>query len=285
MLSDFDLINFPLFWLFCSGKKCWVEFQVFWFVELISTEFIFLFIFYQPTNLCKLCYSLFHHANPLSHRWVSFFPDDKSLNGYFLVWHAIENPWCLYLHALTFNFFDAAFATSYLFSWGLTCEVLYGWNVQRKFIEEHNNYWQWEGKGEGIWYYLSLAMEMWTGNLNFPFSLQIKVSIMLWYSICLHFHFVLVMINFLALSCLTNATVHLQLIDVGFFVCLDSFLSLLTIMPMRMLMALWRLLNTRLVLSNRFMMQMHVCWKKLRHVDWKSSLVLSATFLQALNIS
>ncbi|XP_043808451.1 protein POLLEN DEFECTIVE IN GUIDANCE 1 isoform X2 [Manihot esculenta] len=35
------------------------------------------------------------------------------------------------------------------------------------------------------------------------------------------------------------------LIDVGFFVCLDSFLSLLTIMPMRMLMTLWRLLNTR----------------------------------------
>ncbi|RVW89285.1 Protein pollen defective in guidance 1 [Vitis vinifera] len=38
------------------------------------------------------------------------------------------------------------------------------------------------------------------------------------------------------------------LIDVGFFVCLDSFLSLLTIMPTRILMALWRLLNARLVI-------------------------------------
>ncbi|KAJ9135685.1 hypothetical protein P3X46_032838 [Hevea brasiliensis] len=35
------------------------------------------------------------------------------------------------------------------------------------------------------------------------------------------------------------------LIDVGFFVCLDSFLSLLTIMPTRMLMTLWRLLSRR----------------------------------------
>ncbi|OAY29335.1 protein POLLEN DEFECTIVE IN GUIDANCE 1 [Manihot esculenta] len=35
------------------------------------------------------------------------------------------------------------------------------------------------------------------------------------------------------------------LIDVGFFVCLDSFLSLLTIMPTRMLMTLWRLLSAR----------------------------------------
>ncbi|KAM4119829.1 hypothetical protein ACJW30_03G088900 [Castanea mollissima] len=35
------------------------------------------------------------------------------------------------------------------------------------------------------------------------------------------------------------------LIDVGFFVCLDSFLSLLTIMPTRILMTLWRLLRTR----------------------------------------
>ncbi|KAJ4837767.1 Protein POLLEN DEFTIVE IN GUIDANCE 1 [Turnera subulata] len=35
------------------------------------------------------------------------------------------------------------------------------------------------------------------------------------------------------------------LIDVGFFVCLDSFLSLLTIMPTRILTTLWRLLNTR----------------------------------------
>ncbi|XP_050275612.1 protein POLLEN DEFECTIVE IN GUIDANCE 1 isoform X2 [Quercus robur] len=35
------------------------------------------------------------------------------------------------------------------------------------------------------------------------------------------------------------------LIDVGFFVCLDSFLSLLTIMPTRIVMTLWRLLRTR----------------------------------------
>ncbi|KAF3432081.1 hypothetical protein FNV43_RR26820 [Rhamnella rubrinervis] len=35
------------------------------------------------------------------------------------------------------------------------------------------------------------------------------------------------------------------LIDVGFFVCFDSFLSLLTIMPARILMTCWRLLNTR----------------------------------------
>ncbi|WCJ33656.1 hypothetical protein M5689_015007 [Euphorbia peplus] len=35
------------------------------------------------------------------------------------------------------------------------------------------------------------------------------------------------------------------LIDVGFFVCFDSFLSLLTIMPTRILMSLWRLLTTR----------------------------------------
>ncbi|XP_076956492.1 protein POLLEN DEFECTIVE IN GUIDANCE 1-like [Bidens hawaiensis] len=34
-------------------------------------------------------------------------------------------------------------------------------------------------------------------------------------------------------------------IDVGFFVCLDSFLSLLTIMPIRLLTTCWRLLKTR----------------------------------------
>jgi len=37
----------------------------------------------------------------------------------------------------------------------------------------------------------------------------------------------------------------LQLIDVGFFVCFNSFLSLLTVMPTRMLMTIWRLLKTR----------------------------------------
>ncbi|XP_061368890.1 protein POLLEN DEFECTIVE IN GUIDANCE 1 [Gastrolobium bilobum] len=35
------------------------------------------------------------------------------------------------------------------------------------------------------------------------------------------------------------------LIDVGFFVCFDSFLSLLTIMPTRIMMTVWRLLKTR----------------------------------------
>ncbi|GAU29906.1 hypothetical protein TSUD_148130 [Trifolium subterraneum] len=35
------------------------------------------------------------------------------------------------------------------------------------------------------------------------------------------------------------------LIDVGFFVCFDSFLSLLTIMPTRILMTIWRILKTR----------------------------------------
>ncbi|KAD7117597.1 hypothetical protein E3N88_04865 [Mikania micrantha] len=35
------------------------------------------------------------------------------------------------------------------------------------------------------------------------------------------------------------------LIDVGFFVCLDSFLSLLTIMPIRLITTSWRLLRTR----------------------------------------
>ncbi|CAN1248558.1 Protein POLLEN DEFECTIVE IN GUIDANCE 1 [Linum perenne] len=35
------------------------------------------------------------------------------------------------------------------------------------------------------------------------------------------------------------------LIDVGFFVCLDSFLSLLTVMPARILMTVWKLLTSR----------------------------------------
>ncbi|KAL5192071.1 Protein POLLEN DEFECTIVE IN GUIDANCE 1 [Glycine soja] len=35
------------------------------------------------------------------------------------------------------------------------------------------------------------------------------------------------------------------LIDVGFFVCFDSFLSLLTVMPARIMMTIWRLLKTR----------------------------------------
>lgn len=40
------------------------------------------------------------------------------------------------------------------------------------------------------------------------------------------------------------------LIDVGFFVCLDSFLSLLTIMPIRLLTTSWKLLKTRYILSS-----------------------------------
>ncbi|THG04087.1 hypothetical protein TEA_025409 [Camellia sinensis var. sinensis] len=40
-------------------------------------------------------------------------------------------------------------------------------------------------------------------------------------------------------------TTILQLIDVGYFVCLDSFLSLLTIMPTRIFMSFWRLFKTR----------------------------------------
>ncbi|XP_027904554.1 protein POLLEN DEFECTIVE IN GUIDANCE 1 [Vigna unguiculata] len=35
------------------------------------------------------------------------------------------------------------------------------------------------------------------------------------------------------------------LIDVGFFVCFDSFLSLLTVMPARIMTAIWRILKTR----------------------------------------
>ncbi|TYH67102.1 hypothetical protein ES332_D06G165700v1 [Gossypium tomentosum] len=35
------------------------------------------------------------------------------------------------------------------------------------------------------------------------------------------------------------------LIDVGFFVCFDAFLSLLTIMPTRILIKLWRFLTAR----------------------------------------
>lgn len=38
---------------------------------------------------------------------------------------------------------------------------------------------------------------------------------------------------------------YLQLIDVGVLVCFDSFLSLLTIMPTRIAIVLWRLMSTR----------------------------------------
>lgn len=41
----------------------------------------------------------------------------------------------------------------------------------------------------------------------------------------------------------------LQLIVAGFFVCLDSFLSLLTIMPARIVVTIWRVLKTRWVCS------------------------------------
>ncbi|KAG0465980.1 hypothetical protein HPP92_020144 [Vanilla planifolia] len=40
-----------------------------------------------------------------------------------------------------------------------------------------------------------------------------------------------------------------RLIIAGFFVCLDSFLSLLTIMPARILMTIWRLLRTRYLIN------------------------------------
>jgi hypothetical protein len=41
----------------------------------------------------------------------------------------------------------------------------------------------------------------------------------------------------------------LQLIVAGFFVCLDSFLSLLTIMPARIVVTIWRVMKTRWVCS------------------------------------
>ncbi|KAK8259039.1 hypothetical protein V6Z12_D13G029900 [Gossypium hirsutum] len=41
------------------------------------------------------------------------------------------------------------------------------------------------------------------------------------------------------------AAILFQLIDVGFFVCFDAFLSLLTIMPTRILIKLWRFLTAR----------------------------------------
>ncbi|KAI3729698.1 hypothetical protein L6452_18361 [Arctium lappa] len=42
-----------------------------------------------------------------------------------------------------------------------------------------------------------------------------------------------------------SGLIGILLIDVGFFVCLDSFLSLLTVMPIRILTTSWRLLKTR----------------------------------------
>ncbi|KAI7735890.1 hypothetical protein M8C21_018957, partial [Ambrosia artemisiifolia] len=44
---------------------------------------------------------------------------------------------------------------------------------------------------------------------------------------------------------LANEKDRERVIDVGFFVCLDSFLSLLTIMPIRLVATCWRLLKTR----------------------------------------
>ncbi|XP_016703402.1 protein POLLEN DEFECTIVE IN GUIDANCE 1 isoform X1 [Gossypium hirsutum] len=41
------------------------------------------------------------------------------------------------------------------------------------------------------------------------------------------------------------AAILFQLIDVGFFVCFDAFLSLLTIIPTRILIKLWRFLTAR----------------------------------------
>ena len=54
--------------------------------------------------------------------------------------------------------------------------------------------------------------------------------------------------NIIFFETFSSATTLFQLIDVGFFVCFDSFLSLLTIMPTRILITLWRLLTTRLAI-------------------------------------
>ncbi|XP_020222175.1 protein POLLEN DEFECTIVE IN GUIDANCE 1 isoform X2 [Cajanus cajan] len=52
--------------------------------------------------------------------------------------------------------------------------------------------------------------------------------------------------EFMTLSSACHGDVNWYLlIDVGFFVCFDSFLSLLTVMPTRMVMTIWRLLKTR----------------------------------------
>ncbi|KAI3824350.1 hypothetical protein L1987_05808 [Smallanthus sonchifolius] len=48
-----------------------------------------------------------------------------------------------------------------------------------------------------------------------------------------------------SLCCYQTRDVTIMLIDVGFFVCLDSFLSLLTIMPIRLVTTWWRLMKTR----------------------------------------
>lgn len=53
----------------------------------------------------------------------------------------------------------------------------------------------------------------------------------------------------------------LQLINVGFFVCFDSFLSLLTVMPTRIIMICWRFLKTRLVFhTSLFLCSLNLKW-------------------------
>ncbi|CAA7394899.1 unnamed protein product [Spirodela intermedia] len=68
-----------------------------------------------------------------------------------------------------------------------------------------------------------------------------------------------------------------RLIDVGFFVCLDTFLSLLTIMPARILMIMRRILNTR-----QFQMPND---KELSDVCCFTVLVFGVTALQLTDIS
>lgn len=78
----------------------------------------------------------------------------------------------------------------------------------------------------------------------------------------------------------------LQLIDVGFFVCLDSFLSLLTVMPTRIMIILWRLFNTRLVISFDILFFVKFDMKlQILHFPVKSQVVEESSLLVVLCIS
>ncbi|CAI8611614.1 unnamed protein product [Vicia faba] len=53
----------------------------------------------------------------------------------------------------------------------------------------------------------------------------------------------------------------LNLIDVGFFVCFNSFLSLLTVMPTRVVMIVWKLLKTRYQLvEDKLKLSKYLSW-------------------------
>ncbi|KAF3785583.1 POLLEN DEFECTIVE IN GUIDANCE 1 protein [Nymphaea thermarum] len=67
------------------------------------------------------------------------------------------------------------------------------------------------------------------------------------------------------------------LINVGFFVCLDSFLSLLTIMPARIIMTFWRFLNMRQFRKP--------CAADLSDFGCFVVLICGVTLLQAIDIS